>query len=312
MPTATIKTRQFKTTNKTNNNSKGNTVTKNSNFSLANHPLAGFVPDRAKYFDTYVSREIHGVVDMDLIRIIHEQKHNLMLAGPTGAAKTSFVYAYAASIGMPVVNVACNGGVDVRQLIGGWTPQAGGGFDFSPGDLVLGVQHGAIILLNELNFMPAKIAAVVFGLLDRRRTVYIPDARGSSFPTVVEAHPKTLIVADYNPGYQGTRPLNEALANRFAHKVSWGYEHDIEEALLNSAALLEMAEKLRGRIDNGDLTTPVPTNALIEFEVNCFAEGLSFQYAVGNFVARFQLDEQAVVREVITMYSDRIKADLFD
>lgn len=264
------------------------------------------------YLDDYVGREVAGIPDLDVLAAAHAARHNVLLYGPTGSAKTSLVYAYAVKAGLPVVNVACNGGIDIRQLIGGWTPQPDGSFDFIPGDLVLGVQQGAVILFNEINFLPPKLAAFVFALLDRRRQIFIPDAAGSSTPTMIQASPSTFILADFNPGYEGTRPLNKALRNRFAISLEWGYNHDVEDQLLSSAALLEMAEALRKRVDAGDLDTPIPTNALIEFEQFAWDEALGYDFAVLNFVNRFDDHEKVVIREVLEQYSDRIKTDLFD
>ena len=275
------------------------------------HPLADLIPEQF-FFDDYIGREIAGVKDIDVLAAAHRMRHNVLLAGPTGAAKTSLVYAYAAQAGLPVVNIACNGGADPRQLLGGWVPKPDGGYQFQPGDLVLGVQHGAIILLNEVNFMPPKIAAVLYGLLDKRRTVYLADAAGSEFPTVIKAHPETFVLADYNPGYHGTRPLNEAFKNRFAFKLDWGYEPSVEAELLTSVSLLEMANRLRERIDVGDLNTPIPTNALMEFEDVTWDEMLGFDFAVFNFTSMFAQDEQQVVREVIEVYSERIRSELLE
>ena len=293
-----------KTTNKGGNNMQPKPT-------KPEHPLADLIPEQF-FFEDYISREIAGVKDIDILASAHRMRHNVLLAGPTGAAKTSLVYAYAASIGMPVVNIACNGGADPRQLLGGWVPKPDGGYQFQAGDLVLGVQHGAIILLNEVNFMPPKIAAVLYGLLDKRRTVYLADAAGSDFPTVIKAHPETFVLADYNPGYHGTRPLNEAFKNRFAFKLAWGYDEGVESELLTSASLLEMANRLRERIDVGDLNTPIPTNALMEFEDVVWDEALGFDFAVFNFTSMFAEDEQQVVREVIEVYSERIQSELLE
>lgn len=271
------------------------------------HPLASYVPGPMEY----VGRTVGGVEDMTAVAEIHRKGENLLIEGPTGSAKTTFIYAYAAKAGLPVINVPCNGGIDTRTLLGGWTPTGDGSFEFTPGELVLGVKHGAVIILNEVNFAPPKILAFLFGLLDRRRTVYLPDAAGSDFPTLVKAHPDTLIVADYNPGYEGTRPLNKAFKNRFKHKWVWGYSHEVEDTLLCSASLLEMAEKLRARIEVGDLFTPIPTNALMEFEDNAWTEVLGWDYAVWNFLNTFSPEEVPVVTEVLGLYSDRIRSELY-
>ena len=277
----------------------------------ATHPLAHLIPEDF-FLDDYVSREISGVLDLDLIDVARVNRHNVLIEGPTGSAKTSLVYAAGHRAGLPVVNVPCNGAAEPRQFIGGWTPQPDGTFDFVPGDLVKVIQYGGIIYLDEVNMLPPKIAAFLHGLLDRRRTITIPDAAGSSFPTEVRAHPDTQVIATYNRGYQGTRPLNEAFKNRFAIKVNFPYHHDVEDALLASAALMNFANSLRLRFDVGDLTTPVSTNMLIEFEEFAVNDALGFDFALDNFTGAFTAEEQAVVREVLTLEAPNIHNDLFD
>ena len=264
-----------------------------------------------EFIDTYVSRDVHGGKrDLDVLAAAHEEGFNVLLKGPTGSAKTSFVYAYAASIGKPVVNIACNGAIDMRALLGGWVPTADGSFRFEPGELPLAVEQGGIILLNEVNFMPPKIAAVLYGLLDRRRTLYLPDAAGSDYPTTIVAHPETFVVADFNPGYRGTRPLNEAFENRFAVHLNWDYEDAVESQLVTSASLLEMAVSLRERVLTGELSTAIPTNSLMEFEAMATNGSLGYEFAAHNFTGRFSKLEQPVVSEVLAVYRHRIEIEL--
>jgi len=272
------------------------------------HPLESFTPDRSFAIE-YVSRDVNGVRDLDVLAEAHRLRRNVILEGPTGSSKTSFVYAYAAAHNLPLVNVPCNGGVDIKQLIGGWHPARNGGYDFTPGDLVLGAYHGAVILFNEINFLPQKIASFVYGLLDKRRTVYIPDASGSDFPTQFVAHPTTFIVADYNPGYIGTRPLNEALRNRFSIPLVWDYDRKVEEQLVVSKSLLDMADKLRARAAVGDIHTPVATNALMEFEEFAWSK-LGLRFAADNFVRRFAADERKIVSEVVGLHMEKIEEEL--
>lgn len=273
------------------------------------HPLAHLIPQDF-FADDYIGREVGGVDDLDVLAAAHEMRHNVLLSGPTGSAKTSLVYAYAAKNKLPLVNVACNGGIDLRSLFGGFVPTDDGGFEFAPGELPLAVQHGAVILLNEVNFAPQKVMASLYGLLDRRRTLYLPDAVGTDFPSTIKAHKQCFILADFNPGYAGTKPLNAALKNRFAIKLHWDYDHTVEDQLLASASLLEMAEKLRDRQIEGDLRSEIPTNFVMEFEDLAFNEALGFDFACVNFVNGFAAPERPIVEEVLAVYADRIRAEL--
>ena len=274
------------------------------------HPLAHLIPEKDIFGkDNYISRSISGQSEFDIFTQAHEERHNTLIYGPTGPGKTSSVYAYAANKQIPVVNVSCNGAAEPSYFVGGWNPTKDGSADFLAGDLLLAVQHGGIIYLDEVNFLPAKIAAYLHSLLDKRRIMSIPSAQGSSVPSQVKAHKDCQIICSYNPDYEGTRPLNQAFKNRFKYKLHFDYDLKIENELLNSNALLELASKLRDSYSVGDITTPIATNLLIEFEeIN--ESPLGFDFAVQNFLSAFTEDEQEVVREVLLISAKNIWEDL--
>lgn len=272
------------------------------------HPLAHLIPNRELYGEQYISRYIGGHKDLDILAHAFKERHNVLLYGPTGSAKTSCVYAFAALNNLPVVNVPCNGAAEPRVFIGGWTPQKDGTLDFIAGEVLQAVLHGGIIYLDEVNFLPPKISAYIHGLLDKRRVLSVNDAKGSSIPSTIQAHKECFIVAAFNPDYHGTRPLNQAFRNRFKYQLSFPYDNTIEEELVNSPALLELAGALRVSVQTGNITTPISTNLLFELEeVN---EDLGFDFALNNFLNHFPDDEAQVVREVLVTYAEKIYNDL--
>lgn len=275
---------------------------------VSDSPLAHLIPV-GKFGSGYINRKVAGsVLDFDVLDAARRTKKNVLIEGPTGSAKTSLVFAYAARESLPIVTVACNGAVDLRALLGGWVPSTGGEFTYAAGDIFEVVRHGGILYLDEVNFLPPKIAAVLYGLLDGRRTLYLPEAAGSEVPTVVEAHEDFFVVASLNPGYLGTRPLNPAFRNRFTVKLDWGYNDEVEAKLIKSASLRELAVRLRERVTAGDLTTPVPTNVLMDFEE--IVGELGFEFAAENFTNNFDVTERPVVVEVLAIYRDRIVSEL--
>lgn len=275
------------------------------------HPLAHLIPD-AMFADTYVGRKIGKVDDLVVMDKAFEARHNVLIMGPTGSAKTSMVYAFAAKRGLPVVNVPCNGAAEPRQIIGGWTPTPEGGFDFVPGDATLAVEHGGIIYLDEVNMTPAKILAFIHGLLDRRRTLNLPEASGSSYPTMVQAHKDCFVVGACNPGYEGTRPLNAAFKNRFAIKLQFPYDKSVEKKLVESVSLLEAANKLRDAYVNGTLSSTVSTNMLLEFEELILDMELPWEFAVENFAAAFEPQDSATIHDIFKLFAERIKGELYE
>lgn len=275
-----------------------------------NHPLAHLVPDKEIFGgENYIHREFNGFTESEVLEQAFNERHNVLIYGPTGPGKTSAVYAFASEKNLPVVNVPCNGAADPSYFIGGWQPQSDKSLDFVAGDVLLAVQHGGIIYLDEVNFLPPKIASYLHSLLDKRRTVSVPQAQGSSVPSLIKAHEHCFVVAAYNPDYEGTRPLNKAFRNRFKYKMHFDYERKIEDQLLASASLLDFAVGLRDRFAVGELNTPISTNLLVEFEELC-ESSLGFDYAVTNFLSAFDNDEQEIVREVLLMFAKNIWSDI--
>lgn len=334
------------------------------------HPLEAFIPDEWMA-EQYVSRKVRGgVVDAVLLDIAAEGMENAIISGPTGSAKTSLVYAFAAGFAgetkrkridgemktvnviddskrRPVMYVPCNGAITPDQLFGGWVPNDDGTFKFVPGLLTLAVIHGGIIYFDEVNFMANKIAAVTHGLLDSRRTIIIKDARGAGLcsvcayvnggsaytvnksaddpmfvcgacgeenytDTVFTAHENTFIVAAYNPGYRGTNSLNEAFLNRFSVKIEFPYLREVEEEMLYSARLIDVAFELRTSYASGEISVPVSTSMLLDFERFACNPRLGFPFAVENFLNAFPMDERQSVSNILSNNAQAIRSELED
>lgn len=334
------------------------------------HALEALIPEPWMAED-YVGRDVWGVKDVAVLDKAASLLHNVIIAGPTGSAKTSMVYAFAAGyVGetkrkrvdgemktvnvcnpekrRPVVYIPCNGAITPEQLYGGWVPSSEGGYKFAPGDLLLAVIHGGILYFDEVNFLAIKIAAAVHGLTDKRRTIVVHDAKGAGLcnvcgyvnpssayhdqkrpedplflceacgevnytDTVFVANDDTLVVAAYNPGYRGTSPLNEAFLNRFGFKVPFPYLREVEDKLMYSSRLIDVADQLRAMYDAGEITVPVSTSMLMEFEQFALDDDLGFGFAVENFLSSFTDNtERRSVAAVLANNAAAIRGELID
>jgi len=278
---------------------------------MTNHPLAHLVPN-ASYASKYFTREHNGVKDLDILDAAFENKDNVLIVGPTGPGKTTLVYAFAAMKGLPLVNISCNGAIEPRSFLGGWTPTPDGSFAFIPADALLAIIYGGIVYADEINMSPPAINAVLHELTDDRRSISVSDAAGSDFPTFIEAHEDFFFVAAMNEGsgYRGTRDLNVAFRDRFGDTIYFDYVTDIEKKLVKSNALVDFAIGVRGRIEVGDLVTPLSTRALIEFEDRALNPKLGFDYAAGNLSRKFKPEEREVIEKLIELHAEKIKAEL--
>lgn len=257
------------------------------------------------YYDNYISREVSpGVSEFDALEAAHSIGYNVLIDGPTGSGKTSGTYAYAAMHKLPIYSVPCNGAADPSTLFGSYVPDEarGSGYVWRDGPVTLFARHGGVLLLNEVNFLPPKVAATLYGLFDKRRTISLID-----HGEVIVASAKLLLVADYNPDYEGTRPLNQAFKNRFGVKMHFGYSEETEDALVHSKTLREIAEQIRVQHREGNIETPPATNMLLEFET--LAQTVSFNFAIDNFCAAFTSEEIMSVRKVFDLNLSGLEAD---
>ena len=269
--------------------------------------LSHLIPP-ADFADTYINRYFDGFEDLDLLEYAHQAQKNVLLFGPTGPGKTSMLFAYAAKHQIPVATIQCNGGADIHAVFGGQVMDEDRRITYVEADPITVVREGGILYFDELNFLPPRHTANFHGLFDFRRTLVLQDKQNEK----VVASPNLLVCASYNPGYEGTRPLNEALANRFHLKMLCDYDTDIEKKLLarfnvESDTLISMATKIRAEYGRS-YTTPVSTNMLIEFVEQ--AIDMSIQFAIMNFCNAFGEDERRAVRELFSVYQTEIESDL--
>lgn len=261
------------------------------------------VPDR-KWAEQYLNRKVAGgVQDFVALDNALAQKQNVLIRGHAGSGKTMCVLAYASKRGFKYYNVSSNIGLEPSHLFGAWTPtEKAGVFKWQDGPVSTLVREGGVLLINEIDFLPERVSTVLFGLLDDRREIQLLEHGGE----VIKAHPDLLIVGDHNPDYRGSRPMNQAWKDRFAHKWEFEYDITIERKLIKNAGLLDVATKLRDSAEKGELDTPVSTRSLVAFVKNY--EALGIDYALECYLNGFSDTE----REGVKLVLDTARVNILD
>ena len=282
------------------------------------HEFNAYIPD-LEVAERYVNRQIHGVWDATIADNAAKNGRNVLLMGDTGAGKTLFGEAYAAKRRRPYYSLPCDVSIDPSALFGRMQPtEEVGKFEWQDGPVTEIVRGpcgladkcddpecmAGVLNISEINFMPPKIAASLYPLLDGRRYIPLLGHKGE----VVRAHKGLLIIADMNPNYRGTVELNAAFYNRFDFKIVWGYEDHVEGSLVKFPSLREIVKKLRD--SDGEVVTPISTNMQMEFEDFAMDEQLGLQFAIHNFTAAFSGDEQAAVARIFELETENLTNDV--
>lgn len=327
MATATRSTRSTSTTRRVAKKTtatparKRTTPAKKVAASAKQHSVGVASVPEARYAKEYIGRKFGSHSDYQVFDKALENFYNVLIEGPTGPGKTSAALGYAAKRVLRFYAIPSNIGIEPSQLFGKFVPSPNGGFVWQDGPVTDIIRNGGVLLINEVNFMPERVGTVLFGLLDKRREIVLLDHHGEK----IAAHrgkgkcwcdekncdsKRVLVMADMNPAYEGTRPLNKAFRNRFAIQLNWDYDVTVEAKLLKSASLLNMADQMREEGRRGGLRTPVSTNMLQEFENVYDIFGMDF--AIENFVNHFYDDERAAVRQTVRTFETNIEDELVE
>lgn len=282
-------------------------------------PRLASVPDK-EILDKYIGRKFDNKTEFEIFEFAFRNEMNVLIEGPTGPGKTMAMRAFAAYMGKPFYSIPSNVGVEPSQLFGKLIPSTDpdvGGLVWQNGPVTDLVVNGGVLLLNEVNFLPPRVATVVFGLLDERREIVLLDNKGEvcrahRFPVCwcddgVDCKRQLFIAADMNPNYAGTIELNDAFRNRFAIQLDWDYDPEVETHLVRSTSLRDIAGMLRKQQKNGTISTPVSTNMLMEFERIVGELGIDF--AATNFIGHFVEEDRAAARNALSVVRANLEAD---
>lgn len=254
---------------------------------------------------SYVPRTIDGLTEEQVYRYALKTNKNVSIQGPAGTGKTTSLMTFAAKTGLEFGSMSCNAGVEPSQFFGRMTPTKEGKLEWRDGIFSYFFRHGGVLVIDEADFLPQKVASSTHSALDGRRLLTLLDNNGE----VITAHENLLIVMCYNGnGYRGTSKMNEAFNDRYAIKLTFDYDTNIEKQFIPSNTLLELATSMRADTIAGVYETPVSTRLLKNFVD--LAQNLSYDFAVTNFVNNFKEDERSSVKLLLDSQRHNLELEL--
>ena len=260
--------------------------------------MASYIPKT----DGYISRSIYGSSDVKIMELAYANKDFIIVIGETGSGKTHLVRHVAYKKKVPYFRVNMTGATTPDDLIGQWIPNPNTGdakYIWQDGSLTTFMRNGGVFVIDEINMTPADITSMLHSITDDERRLVLTQKDGE----VVTAHPDFWLVVTMNPDYEGTRPLNLALKDRF-RPINLEYNVTVERKLGVSEKMIEVATSLR---KSDEIHTPVSTRDLLKYrdDVKNYGETIARAFFVNNFEAQ----EIPVVNEVVELQLDGKKIE---
>jgi len=199
----------------------------------------------------------------------------VLLVGETGVGKTLSIrhLAHMTRNGFRRVNL--NGMTTVDEFVGKLMINEKGTYWIN-GILIEAMEAGDWLLIDEINACLPEIAFCLHSLLDDDRMIVLSEYDGR----IVRPHPDFRLFASMNPNenrrYGGTKPLNEALLDRFPLTLKMDYlpfDAEVEVTMHQSGnedrALVErmvrVAQDVREAMENEKIFSTFSTRRLIDW-----------------------------------------------
>lgn len=143
---------------------------------------------------------------------------NILLEGDAGSGKTQIAKALSANFRLPYTKVTCFADMDKSDILGAILPvieeddeSRGVEYQYYPSEIIRAYENGWLLEIQEPTVIrDAAVLMTLNSALELDGSINLPTR-------VVHRHPDFVVVITTNRGYNGCRPLNEALRDRVQH-----------------------------------------------------------------------------------------------
>ncbi|QZL09366.1 AAA family ATPase (plasmid) [Streptomyces sp. BHT-5-2] len=237
----------------------------------------------------YHPRALAQLPDVEALRKLREAGVAVLLYGPPGTGKTSLIEAAFPDL----ITVAGDGDTTVGDLVGEYTQDSSGSYEFIYGPLVTAMQEGCALLLDDATLISPKVLAALYPAMDGRRQIQVKAHKGET----ITAADGFYVIAGHNPGVHGA-VLTEALASRFSVQIQVGSDYDLAASLKINRTAVRVARHLATGQQAGEVGWAPQLRELIAFQK--IADVLGTEAAFANLVGIAPLEDRDVVAEIVT------------
>lgn len=239
--------------------------------------------------EKYVVRKFQGTTDIDFLRAARANKKPVLLTSCPGTGKTAMMEAAFTDL----VTVMGSAETEAADFIGSWIPMPDGKYEWIDGPLLVAMEKGEPLFIDEIALVDSRSLAVVYSVMDGRKTINVTanPARGS-----VEAKDGFIVMAACNPNVPGA-VMSDALLSRFLLKIEVTTDWDLAKTLGVPLAIINIAKNLDKKRLNGNVTAAPQLRELLAYRdiYNTFGK----EVADANFVSTARPEDLAVYKEYI-------------
>lgn len=241
----------------------------------------------------YHIRSIGDHDDVAALRAARTKGLPIMAYGPPGTGKTALIEAAYCEDGAKVHTVQGTGDTETADFIGSFTQLPGGTFEWTDGPMIMAMEAGEVLYIDEIALIDPKVMAVVYSVMDGRGEYQVTanPERGT-----VKAAPGFYIASACNPNAPGAR-LSEAILSRFVLQFEVTTDYALAQALGVPKKMVTAAQNLQRKYESGEVGWAPQLRECLAFRD--IAAALGEDVALRNVISSAPEIDRSVVQDVL-------------